>query len=22
WYKLNKTHKPEYFFELMNTING
>ncbi|MGY0433085.1 type 1 glutamine amidotransferase family protein [Bacillus rugosus] len=21
WYKLNKTHKPEYFFELMNTIN-
>ncbi|QIW80247.1 type 1 glutamine amidotransferase family protein [Bacillus tequilensis] len=22
WYKLNKTHKPEYFFELMNTLNG
>ncbi|MCY8869052.1 type 1 glutamine amidotransferase family protein [Bacillus inaquosorum] len=21
WYKLNKTHKPEDFFELMNTIN-
>ncbi|OUL06393.1 type 1 glutamine amidotransferase family protein [Bacillus spizizenii] len=21
WYKLNKTHKPEYFLELMNTIN-
>lgn len=21
WYKLNKTQKPEYFFELMNTIN-
>lgn len=21
WYKLNKTYKPEYFFELMNTIN-
>lgn len=21
WYKLNKTLKPEYFFELMNTIN-
>ncbi|MCY9377347.1 glutamine amidotransferase [Bacillus sp. T17B1] len=22
WYELNKTQKPEYFFELMNTING
>ncbi|NTU25528.1 glutamine amidotransferase [Bacillus tequilensis] len=22
WYKLNKTHKPEYFFELMNTLKG
>ncbi|MEC1791783.1 glutamine amidotransferase [Bacillus vallismortis] len=21
WYELNKTQKPEYFFELMNTIN-
>ncbi|MFI8685898.1 type 1 glutamine amidotransferase family protein [Rossellomorea sp. NPDC077527] len=21
WYNLNKTHKPEYFFELMNSIN-
>ena len=21
WYKLNKTHKPEYFFQLMNSIN-
>lgn len=21
WYKLNKTHKLEYFFELMNKIN-
>ncbi|MGG1015043.1 type 1 glutamine amidotransferase family protein [Bacillus subtilis] len=21
WYKLNKTYKPDYFFELMNTIN-
>ncbi|MGG0943464.1 type 1 glutamine amidotransferase family protein [Bacillus subtilis] len=21
WYKLNKTYRPEYFFELMNTIN-
>ncbi len=22
WYELNKIQKPEYFFELMNTING
>ncbi|MED4888269.1 type 1 glutamine amidotransferase family protein [Lysinibacillus sp. FSL R7-0073] len=22
WYKLNKTHKPEYFFQLMNSINS
>jgi len=22
WYNLNKTHKPEYFFQLMNSING
>ncbi|MEG7336750.1 type 1 glutamine amidotransferase family protein [Bacillus sp. 0102A] len=21
WYKLNKTQKPKYFFELMNTVN-
>lgn len=21
WYNLNKTHQPEYFFELMNSIN-
>ena len=21
WYNLNKTHKPEYFFQLMNSIN-
>ena len=21
WYKLNKTHKLEYFFQLMNSIN-
>jgi putative intracellular protease/amidase len=21
WYSLNKTHKPEYFFQLMNSIN-
>ncbi|MEC0245461.1 glutamine amidotransferase [Paenibacillus chitinolyticus] len=21
WYHLNKTHKPEYFFQLMNSIN-
>lgn len=21
WYNLNKTHKPEYFFKLMNSIN-
>jgi putative intracellular protease/amidase len=21
WYKLNKTHQPEYFFQLMNSIN-
>ncbi|MEB9903547.1 glutamine amidotransferase, partial [Bacillus cereus] len=20
WYNLNKTHKPEYFFQLMNSI--
>ena len=22
WYNLNKTHKPEYFFQLMNSINS
>ncbi|MFF2176556.1 type 1 glutamine amidotransferase family protein [Lysinibacillus sp. NPDC058147] len=22
WYSLNKTHKPEYFFQLMNSINS
>lgn len=22
WYKLNKTHKPEYFFQLMDSISG
>ncbi|RDI45749.1 type 1 glutamine amidotransferase family protein [Falsibacillus pallidus] len=22
WYNLNKTHKPEYFFQLMNSINN
>ncbi|MEH7385718.1 type 1 glutamine amidotransferase family protein [Bacillus sp. JJ1521] len=22
WYNLNKTHKPEYFFQLMNSLNG
>ncbi|RDW21946.1 type 1 glutamine amidotransferase family protein [Oceanobacillus chungangensis] len=22
WYNLNKTHKPEFFFQLMNSING
>ncbi len=22
WYDLNKTHKPEYFFQLMNSINS
>ncbi|WP_421664418.1 type 1 glutamine amidotransferase family protein [Lysinibacillus telephonicus] len=22
WYYLNKTHQPEYFFQLMNSING
>lgn len=22
WYNLNKTHKPEYFFQLMSSING
>ncbi|KFX60138.1 glutamine amidotransferase [Clostridium botulinum] len=22
WYYLNKTHKPEYFFQLMNSINS
>ncbi|RLL48099.1 glutamine amidotransferase [Oceanobacillus piezotolerans] len=22
WYNLNKTHKPEYFFQLMDSING
>ncbi|KYG33397.1 type 1 glutamine amidotransferase family protein [Alkalihalobacillus trypoxylicola] len=22
WYKLNKTHKPEYFYQLMNSINS
>ena len=22
WYNLNKTHKPEYFFQLMNSISG
>lgn len=22
WYNLNKTHQPEYFFQLMNSING
>lgn len=22
WYRLNQTHQSEYFFELMNTING
>lgn len=22
WYKLNVTHKPEYFFQLMNSINS
>lgn len=22
WYNLNKTHKPEYFFELMSSINS
>lgn len=21
WYSLNKTHKPEYFFQLMNSMN-
>ncbi|SEG66091.1 type 1 glutamine amidotransferase family protein [Paenibacillus sp. UNC499MF] len=21
WYNLNKTHKPEYFFQLMNSVN-
>ena len=21
WFNLNKTHKPEYFFQLMNSIN-
>lgn len=21
WYKLNKTHKPEYFFQLMDSIS-
>lgn len=22
WYNLNKTHTPEYFFQLMNSINS
>ncbi|KIL51603.1 glutamine amidotransferase [Jeotgalibacillus alimentarius] len=21
WYNLNKTHKPEYFFQLMNSVS-
>jgi hypothetical protein len=22
WYKLNKTHKPKYFFQLMDSMSG